>query len=296
MANFDIVVDTEPMAASVDGVSEHLALTTGAVVAMQTAVIASEREAAKKICKNVDKGFFSLIQSQMSMKLSACFTEAQAKIALLNEHRKTLERTQSRMEADYNRVKGQYRQIFKGLDKALSARIAQLDKDAVAMADARKRVILSMFERHVPETVVSSNEVCATEQVLVASRLKEKAGNSLSFLANKVGENLAYKSLMDSMLDRITTEVRHDEYIPVVYANKQSNVSADSYVLTLHFPEYLSEQTKNTISLTILNQNEVCTGQKDDHEIEAFQALVASSSLSPRVAEQMMDLFQMGGC
>lgn len=139
MADFNIVVDTAPMAESVDAVSGHLTATTAAVVAMQTAVIASEKRAADKICADVDKGFFNLIRSQISMKLSVCYTEMQAKLALLMEYNKTLTRTQERMEGDFNRVRGQYRHIFKGLDKALSNRISQLDKDAVGIAEARKR-------------------------------------------------------------------------------------------------------------------------------------------------------------
>lgn len=300
-ANFNFVVDTDPMANSVDGVSDHLTATTAAVVAMQTAVIAAEKKSADKVCKNVDRGFYSLMQSQLSMKLSECFTEAQAKIALLEEHKKNLIKTMERMEADFNRVKGQYRQIFKGLDKALSNRIAQLDQEAVGIAETRKKVILGMFERHIPETVVTSSEVDSREQEIVASRLKEKTSHSLDVLANKVGENLAYKSLMDSMLDKTTTETRQEEYVPVVYAYKQSNLVTDSFVLTLHFPEYLSENIKNSISLDILNHDEVCSNDhKDDFErktiSDEFQSLVASSSVSPRVAEQMLKLFQQGGC
>lgn len=48
MAEFDFVVDTTPMAETVSSVSNHVTATTAAVVAMQTAVIASEKASAKK--------------------------------------------------------------------------------------------------------------------------------------------------------------------------------------------------------------------------------------------------------
>ncbi len=72
-------------------------------------------------------------------------------------------------------------------------------------------------------------------------------------------------------------------------------------MFSLHYPEYLPEQIKNTINLNILNQDELCSDdRKDDFErktvSEEFQALVASSSLDQRVAEHMMRLFQSGGC
>ncbi len=301
MADFNFVVDTNPMAASVNNVSNHLTATTAAVVAMQTAVIASEEEAADKICANVDKGFYNLICSQISMKLSVCYTEMQAKLALLMEYGKTLTKTRERMEGDFNRVKGQYRHIFKGLDKALSNRISQLDKETVGISETRKKVILGMFERHVPEAVVTSAEVDLSDQKIVTSRIKDKTDHSLDFLAGKVNENRAYKQLMESMLDKTSSEIRHEEYIPVIYASKQSTLVTDTYVFSLHYPEYLPEQIKNTINLNILNQDELCSDdRKDDFErktvSEEFQALVASSSLDQRVAEHMMRLFQSGGC
>lgn len=301
MADFDFVVDTKPMAESVSSVTNNVKLTTAAVVAMEAAVLLAEKNAADRICDNVDKGFFSLIRSQVSMKLSTCYTEMQAKLSLLMEYSKTLGRTQERMEGDYNRVKGQYSQIFKGLDKALSNRIAQLDKDAVGISETRKRVILSMFERQIPETVVTSTEVELNDQKIVSSRIKNKTDHSLDVLAGKVRENLNYKQLMDDMLDRSTTEKRVDEYIPVVFANKQSTLVTDTYVLSLHYPQYLSEKVRNNIDLSILNQEELCTNApKDDFErknvSDEFQNLVATSGLDQRVATKMMYLFQQGGC
>lgn len=301
MAEFNFVVDTNPMADSVSAVSKHVTATTAAVVAMQTAVIAAEKQSANKICDNVDKGFFNLIRSQISMKLSTCYTEMQAKLSLLLEYAKTLSRTQERMESDFNRVRRQYRQIFKGLDKALENRIAQLDKEATGISETRRKVLLGMYERHIPETVVTANEVGMMDQKLVSARIKNKTSHSLDVLGDKVSENTAYKSLMETMLDRSSTEVRTEEYIPVIYAHKQSSLVTDSYVFSLHFPDYLSEQVKSNISLNILNQDELFENdKKDDFErktvAEEFNSLVSSSSLDPRVAQKMIELFRQGGC
>lgn len=301
MADFDFVVDTTPMAETVSTVSNHVTATTTAVVAMQAAVIASEKASADKICKNVDVGFHSLIRSQLSMKLSVAYTEMQAKLALLLEYSKTLRKTKERMEADFNRVKRQYSQIFKGLDKSLANRISQLDKNAVAINTSREKMIEGMFEHHVPEVIVTSNEVDCSKQKIAVSRLKEKTVNSLNNLAGKVSENTEYKSLMDSMLEKDTIETEKLEYIPVVYSSKQSSLVRDSYVLSLNFPDYLSEQVKNSISLNMLNNGELfASGNKSDYEknavSEEFMSLISSSTLNQRVAEQMMNLFQQGGC
>lgn len=59
MANFNYTVDTKPMADEMRSVSRHVNATTGAVVAMQTAVIIAEEKAADHVCNNVNKGFYS---------------------------------------------------------------------------------------------------------------------------------------------------------------------------------------------------------------------------------------------
>lgn len=301
MAEFDFVVDTTPMAETVSSVSNHVTATTAAVVAMQTAVIASEKASAKKICNNVDAGFHSLIRSQLSMKISVAYTEMQAKLALLLEYSKTLRKTRDRMESDFNRVKRQYSQIFKGLDKALANRISQLDKNAVAISGTRQKTILGMFEHHIPEVVVTSGEVDNTKQKIAVSRIKEKTAGSLDNLSGKVSENQLYRSLMDTMLDDSSTEKMTQEYIPVIYSSKQSSLVEDSYVLSLNFPDYLSEQAKNSISLNILNREDLFKDdKKSDFEkstiSDEFQSLISSSAVDRRVAEQMMRLFRQGGC
>ena len=282
MADFDFVVNTLPMAESVDNVSNHITATTAAVVAMQSAVIAAEKKSADKICENVDNGFYNLIRSQVSMKSAINFTEMQAKLTLLLDYKRTLNRTQERMENDFNRVKRQYRTIFTGLDKALAARIAELDSDAVKLSETRKKVIMGMFERPVPEVVLTSTEVEMSDQKIVTSRIKDKTNNSLNYLADKVSENRAYKGLMEAKLDKSATENRHEEYIPVIYVSEQSTLMSDTYVLTLHYPQYLPENIKNTINLNIVNRQDTdMNGQKDDFErknvADEFNALVASS-------------------
>lgn len=301
MADFNFTVDTTPMAQSVDSMSGHINATTAAVLAMEAAVIASEKQAADKVCANVDRGFYNLVKSQISMKVSTCYTEMQAKLALLVEYAKTLTKTKERMEGDYSRVRGQYTHIFRGLDKALANRIAQLDKDVVSISDTKKKLITDIFERNVSETVVTAAEVSSTNQQIAMSRIKDKTNHSLDFLANKVSENQAYKQLTESILDSTVSEMKQDEYVPVIYVSKQSSLVTDKYVLDLHYPEYLTEQIKNSIGLNILNQEEVyINAEKDDFERKAvsdeFQSLVASSSLDQRVAEKMMQMFRLGGC
>ena len=75
MATFNYTVDTKPMADEMRSVSRHVNATTDAVVAMQTAVIIAEEKAADHVCNNVNKGFYSLIRSQISQKMAKLQSE-----------------------------------------------------------------------------------------------------------------------------------------------------------------------------------------------------------------------------
>ena len=83
MATFNYTVDTQPMADEMSSVSHHVNVTTGAVVAMQAAVIAAEERAADHVCSNVNKGFYSLIRSQISQKLAKFQSEVDSNIIQL---------------------------------------------------------------------------------------------------------------------------------------------------------------------------------------------------------------------
>jgi len=301
MAHFDFLVDTTPMAESVNSVSGHVDGTTAAVVAMQTAVIASEKKAAQDICNNVDRGFYNLIRSQVSMKLATYFTEMNAKLALLLEFAKALGQTEQRMEADYNRLRRDYLKIFRGLDKALENRITQLDRDAMRMGRLKKDLVSGHFIREVPRTKVAFGEVNTTGQMALTARLKNKTSRALDSLGTKVKENAAYIEKMESSMDDKNVETQYQEYIPVVYVKEQSMVMQESYVTQLSFPKYLTDSSKNLIEMNIMGEiDEITKTEKSEAETQEvkreFQNLVSSSSLDPRVAGTIMRLFENGGC
>ena len=83
-------VDTAPMAAELQSVSNHVKGTTAAVVTMQTAVIAAENKGANKVCSNVNRGFFTLMRSQISQKIANKQSRVEALIMQLGQQKRQL--------------------------------------------------------------------------------------------------------------------------------------------------------------------------------------------------------------
>jgi len=115
MASIDCVLDTNPMAAEIGTVSNHVKVTTTAVVAMQTAVVIAEAKAADHVCDNVNKGFYTLIRSQISQKIAKLQSEVDSHLMQLNQQRKQLLSIKGRMERDYNMISNRYLKLFNGL-------------------------------------------------------------------------------------------------------------------------------------------------------------------------------------
>ncbi len=300
MAQFNYTVDTTPMAASIDTVSQHVVATTAAVTAMEAAVIKTEREAAEKISQEVDHGFYNMIRSNVSMKLASNFTDMNSKLGLMLEFSKALSQATTRMESDFNRLKREYFKIFHGLDKALENRIAQLDQDAMKIAGVRKSIISGRALRDIPSTKFAISEIPATEQLAISARLKSKTSRALGALGKKVHESESYITQLDHMMDPRAITGQFNEYLPIVYVNEQSTVMSESYVTQIVCPEYLSESAKNTISMAVYGKIDALMNvPKDPAEqqevAKEFENMVATSQMDSRTAQVMIQLFQNGG-
>ena len=300
MADFDFVVDTSPMASSIDGMSGRVNATTAAVAAMQAAVIASEQAAAETISRNVDQGFYSLINSQVSMKKAEAFTAMNAKLALMLEFAKALSQAKNRMEADYNRLRREYYKIFHGLDKALENRVRQLDSPAMKLADTKMALVSDRFLKDSAELHCINQEIAATKQMAISARLKNKTRKTLNSLDHKIRETKEYTTQMDELMDPQGVDHRFEENIPVAFSREQSMVMRDSYVTKLHYPSFLSEAARNTIELNVLSQAESALTDTNDmgekNEIaREFMNLVAQSGCDERMSQIIVWLFQNGG-
>lgn len=131
MANhydIDCLVDTIPMAEKIQRVGQNVEHTTMAVVAMKTAVVEAEKSGAQHICQNVNRGFFTLMQSQLSAKLAQKKSRTEALMAQLAMQKRRLLEIKNSMENDYQRICSRYGRIISSINKQLEQRIIDLDK------------------------------------------------------------------------------------------------------------------------------------------------------------------------
>jgi len=180
LTTFNFNVDTTEMAETVSAVSTHVDGTTAAVVAMEAALIAVEKEAASEICGNVNRGFHRLILSQLSQRCAKAKSIVDAKLMELSSQSAALARIKRQMEGDYHRITSRYVSLFGSLNDALRARVFELDKPAADLADKEMRTAERRSLARAGEAAVLQLEVEPATQLLAIGGVRHDAATTLS--------------------------------------------------------------------------------------------------------------------
>lgn len=295
MANFNFTVDTNPMADSIDGVANHVDGTTAAVIAMQTAVVIAEQKGAEKICNNVNFGFYSLIRSQISQKIATHKSKADAKIMELQQQSVSLIGIKCRMEKDYQMLASRYTKLFEGLNKALRARIFELDKpttnfvlkDVLPTANRTKRLSGSSSTTQV--------ESIASSQMISVSNTKYNAMKNISSMQDFIYSSENQKSLIGSILNKESVTKPTKKDIPVLISESEGlNVRQSQWMITQPpLKKNTNSKIESHIYSSLSNLKWVDDDQSNSSRVkQEFGNFVNQSTVSDRVKNQMLSLLE----
>jgi len=296
MATFNYTVDTNPMAQEIGSVSNHIKGTTTAVVAMQTAVIVAEEKAANHVCTNVNKGFFTLIRSQISQKMAKLQSEVDSHLMQLNQQRKQLLAIKTRMERDYNMISSRYLKLFNGLNQNLKQRVFELDRPTIDFA-VREVEKVSNRTKYLTATVpVAQLESLAISQKIIASNVKFRGLKVIGSMTNFLSDMNEQKRLTERILLQQNSQVENSTLsVPVVISecnfDKFDNKNFDITVSKVQLSAQTQSTVKNAVNQNIENlqwHNEKEIGKEIKSE---FSKIVSNSSSSQRIKDMTNQLF-----
>lgn len=300
MADFNFTVDTSPMASEMRSVSHNVNKVSGAVVAMQTAVIAAEQQGAEHVCQNVNKGFYSLMHSQISQKIAQLTSTVEAKLLELGQYASALQGIQSRMANDYNMISGRYSKLFKSINNNLEARVAELDMPVfklvdrdVKLADSRRRLNSALFATNQLESVLSS-------QLIAASKVKVDAERALEVITKYVKDSSEQTKKSDASMQDCKIDSVEDIYLPVSIVESTSaigNPSVNYYVarsgnerIDKNIDDSVREHSVNSVLRGLWSDID----PNDMANVEAeFTNLLANSQEEDRVKDKITKMFNM---
>lgn len=285
-------VDTAPMAAELQSVSNHVKGTTAAVVTMQTAVIAAENKGANKVCSNVNRGFFTLMRSQISQKIANKQSRVEALIMQLGQQKRQLLSIKTNMEREYGRIAERYLRIFTSVNKELESRIRQIDQPVFELVN--KHMMTSSNRMNALSGWVTTSQVegiTQSQQILV-SKMKHNAQvaleQSTEFLS-QIGEQrvLTGKVLISNPMGNESKTCQ----IPVVIwetLNDNSGIPRTE----VNTPEALAKIHSDQINNVIRESETLPWGEDQSSMVaEVFMSIVDSSASTPRVKDMIKKMF-----
>lgn len=160
------------MAHELSSVSRQVTGTTTAVVAMKAAVIKAESDAADHIVTNVNRGFYSLIHSQISQKIAKLTSDVDSWVMKLTQQRRQLREIRNRMERDYLMLTARYTKLFNRLNRNLINRIYALDKPVIDFAGKEMDRETNRPSQMTAVVPVMQREALTAAQSLLMSSIK----------------------------------------------------------------------------------------------------------------------------
>jgi hypothetical protein len=287
------------MARSVDSAKGHINGVTGAVVAMQAAVIASERTASKTICENVDNGFFMLVKSQISQKAVAAFSEMESRQIALLQLAKALDSVRRQMENDFQMITRRYAKLFHSLNKALETRVKELDRPAMQLADIRKSIVFDKLKDDSSMLFSVSGEALPVAQTALSGKLKQKTKEAMQTLSESVDENLSYSDKVESILIKNENDFggTGQQYLPAIFSVTDSLLNRGDQLETVYTAQTpIWQNTAPVVSEVSRIHNDLAWGPLSGDEKtqirKEFIALCEKESIEERLSKEIIRLFE----
>ena len=286
-------VDTRPMADEIQTVSNHVRGTTAAVVTMQGAVIAAENNSAKKICSNVNRGFFTMMRSQISQKIANKQSRVEALIMKLGQQRRLLLGVKNNMEREYARIAERYLKIFTSINKELETRIRQIDMPVFDLVNKHMLTNTNRMYSLTGWATTSQAEGLTQSQRILVSNMKHNAelalDQSTGFLS-QIGEQRVLISKI--LISNPTGNEDKKCNLPVLVMESINNSNKIPKV-DIKVPSALRRQDATLIENYLQGDNSLTWKQKvHSEELEdEFEKNVSSSKASDRVKKLVREMF-----
>ncbi len=298
MTNINCVVTTEPMAREINHVSKHIQGTTTAVVAMKAAVVQAEAEASEHVCANVNRGFYTLIHSQISQKIAKLQSDVDSRLMQLQQQKKQLLAIQTRMGRDYNMISARYLKLFNGLNQNLQQRIFELDKPTIEFAVKEVNKV-SNRSKMLPALVpVSQLESLELSQKILASNLKYRGNEVIESMKLFLGRMNEQKALTRRVLLPNVTAADKSIAMPILIQETNYDKSDSKYFEVVVATEGMKKSARQAIESTVNNALGTLQWQDTDEatraeiQSEFHKYMHADSHTSERTKQMMKALFE----
>jgi hypothetical protein len=272
----NILVDTKPFDRSIGQCKGHLGLLTGGIVAAGLAHVKAKADAASRISGTIIKGFFGFIRQEIQQQM----TELAARIPmLLSELKRRAEDClgkRNQMRVDYERISGRYGALFTDLDKHMEKAVRQIDQHCFLLFDRTAGAIHSNATSLMPSVaLVSSNEVAASSNTLIAAGIKRTAGAIIQSARGNIAKGIQLRNQVQEILTEHTVSRKTFLYAPVLTITHDDLETPACHVLQAKAPDPLTDNSlgsrmENAVADLPPEHIHYTRGGKEKQDIDEF--------------------------
>ncbi len=298
MADFNFNVDTSPMAQGLHHVGNQVSTVTGAVVEMKNAVLVAEKNAADAICSNVNRGFYTLIRSQISQKIAKLKSDVDSKFMEMMQQSASLRAFRDRMEMDYHMIASRYTKLFNSLNKSLRVRIFELDKYPTRLVTQTSASLTNRIKNMVATVPINQSESIIFCQRIAASKTRFSGTRLLSGIKRFITDSNSQKALINRILLEKRLEANGKLMLPFLIIE---SISADlkqpqtRIITSRGSDKKLNELLEQKIVSEVYGKSEEIKWDQPKQEVRNLIDLdvrrsLASGDISDRVKKEMLRL------
>lgn len=292
----NLYVNTDPFDSSVANCSQSVRTLNGAVIAMNSAQVASIMKSANEISNHISSGFFNMINSELGQNIVALVSKFKAMYEFLTTQSSILQQQQIVMHDDYDRISERYTKFFLNLDEELEKRVIALDKNVFEIS---KRIqgeqLHSEASQKVTQFLIGVNESEILQQQLIIATGKARVIQAMDKLAENVVQETTYLKKVNSILAEKNCSFSEDAYIPVIYT-ESSNLNADMLDYNC-FSNPNSKESVQKIDQTVksyfASNYSHCTTENEAKQIDEAFALIAEREFQNLTDEKSVRIYEM---
>ena len=291
---YNFHVDTQPMANKLDTVSNKVNQTTGAVVAMESAVIATEKQSARQISEKLDVGFFNVVMSKIAQKVANERAKSDALAMELMQQQKALQNLQARMTNDYNMISARYSKLFNSLNQELKNRITDLDKPLMDYCSQHVKKLENRVYGLVSDVPVYQSESLTASQSIAAAHMKSNAQQLISAATNYLTNDKEQRNKSEDL--QMSAHEAEVYYVPVIIDEETTETRQNGRTMKLnptlqaqmseHAYQQIAQQVNNSLDTLIWKDNPT----KGQQVYNTYLSMVENANMPKRMKDIMLKL------
>ena len=298
MNSYDFLVDTKPMAEKIEQVGHRVSKVTDAVIHMQTTVISAEEAAADKICNDVNRGFYSLIRSQISQKIAKLAADVESKMIEMRQQSDAVRAFRLQMERDYNMIAARYTKLFDSLNKSLRIRIFELDKYPIMFSKNISELLHNRVKRNAATVPMNQSESVSGGQSIVSSKLRANGHRLINRIKTFVADSNLHTKRIKNALGSYASRNSSTLWLPFA-ASESVSLDTNKAQFKLFFPQSNSPTFDGELTNRVTEAFHTSTNflewvemdEKQKSEVMAtFEATVSSADIPEKVKLLMKKL------